>query len=463
MQADLAPSHSEQQAVDILRAHAGTPPPGEWLTGHGWAHNLWTGAALPSAPSLDAVFPANPVFLSSKCGHLGWANSAALAAAGIDASTPNPAGGEIEHDPATGRPTGILKENALTLVERCIPPPTEERRRRAFAQGQQAAFAMGLTGVHAPESADDFAFLQKMNAEGSLRMRVGFMIPVSTLDAARELKLGPGLGDRRLRIIAVKMFADGSLGGRTALMYEGYDGEPGNLGIETMTETDIEQACLGANNLGLPAAVHAIGDKAVGRVLGVFQRVATARAAAGGAHVSNRIEHLQLVAERDLDLVRQVRPVASMQPVHLCADMGPADRWWGGRARRAYAIATLARAECVMAFGSDGPVEPINPFFGMFAATTRQALDCTPPEGWYPEERVSAAAALAAYTIGPALASGAASWSGTLAPGKVADFVVLPEDPTTAPPAALRDMKPLATIVGGETVHTSEDWTVTHG
>ena len=169
-----------------------------------------------------------------------------------------------------------------------------------------------------------------------------------------------------------------------------------------------------------------------------------------------------LIAESDLDLVRRVRPVASMQPVHLCADMGPADRWWGVRARHAYAMATLAEAGCVMAFGSDGPVEPINPFLGMYAASTRRALDDTPPEGWFPEERITVEQTLAAYTAGTAVASGAAAWSGTLAPGKVADFVVLPDNPATAPPTVLRDMKPLATVVGGETVHAAEDWTVAH-
>lgn len=455
-QADLRASGSEEDAVGLLRAHAAQHrlTAGEWLVGFGWSHNLWQGQQLPSAASLDEAFPDNPVLMSSKCGHLAWVNSAALRLAAIDDSTRNPSGGEIER--RDGRATGVLKETAIALVRERISAPTEADKLRALGRGQEIAHSLGLTTMHTPEDLDTWGFLQRAHQAGTLSMRVNFWIPAAALDSLETLQVRHGLGDDRLRITAVKLFSDGSLGGRTALMYQPYENEPGNCGIAVTDREEIERITLHANRLGLAMAIHAIGDKAVDNVLAAYEKAAERLASqpAGAAPpVRNRIEHLQVFAEKDLERIKRLKPVASMQPVHLCADMGPAERFWGERSRRAYACRTLADAGCLLAFGSDAPVEPINPFLGLYAAVTRLALDGSGPDGgWHNHEKLTVEEGLAGYTTNPAIASGIHSRFGDLSPGKVADFVVLPEDPTRVSPEALRDMKPAATFSGNRCV-----------
>lgn len=462
--ADLTASVSEADAVRCLQDAAGKRPAGEWIVGHGWSHNAWDPPVAPSRDSLDSVYPDNPVFLTSKCGHLQWVNSAALRLAGIDASTASPPGGEIEMRERAGRrePTGLLKESAGSLVETQIPPLSPDQMRRALAEGQRQAHRLGLTAIHTPESLADFDLFQRLHDEGSLTVRVNFLIPVAALEHLTELRVRHGLGDHWLRVAGVKMFADGSLGGRTALMYEAFEGEPENFGIPVASAAEIEDATLRANRAGLAMAIHAIGDKAVSNVLAAFERAQAETGGSGAAgsrpFVRNRIEHLQLFAERDLPRICSVQPVASMQPVHLCADMGPADRYWGSRARRAYACRTLMEAGCLLAFGSDAPVEPINPFYGIYAAVTRCSLDGLPEGGWHPEEALGVRDAIAAYTTGPALTAGVKEMVGDLTPGKLADFIVLDEDPFEVPAQGLRNLLPVATYCGGQCVHASRVW-----
>lgn len=466
--ADLGSAEGENEAVGLLEAHLaehGRPPAGAWIRGFGWSHNVWQGGRLPARESLDRAFPSNPAFLSSKCGHLAWVNSAALVAAGVTGTTAQPAGGEIEMRSAGGglEPTGILKETAISLVHDRIPVPDAAEWRRAFDRGQRIAHQCGLTGMHTPEDLETFEFLQVMHREERLTMRVGFMIPCAAIGALEELRIAAGAGDDHLRISAVKLFSDGSLGGRTALMYEPYEGEPDNRGIRVAEYEEIADITLRANRLGLPMAIHAIGDRAVGDVVRAYEAAGRATGIMGvlgpRGVIPNRVEHLQSFHEQDRDLLRRVRPTASMQPVHLCADMGPADRYWGERSRRAYAMATLTELGCPFALGSDAPVEPIEPFYGMYAAATRRNLDGEPHEGWHPAERVSRETALEGYTTGAARAEGRNDRQGVLAQGFLADFVVLPADPLTCGDEELRDMKPLATVSGGEFVYRSESWT----
>ncbi|MCX7717085.1 MAG: amidohydrolase [Candidatus Sumerlaeaceae bacterium] len=462
--ADLTPSMNEADAVRLLQQAAGRPPAGQWIIGHGWSHNAWQPPVAPSRDSLDAVYPDNPVYLTSKCGHLQWVNSAALRAAGIDGTTANPPGGEIEMRDREGKrePSGLLKETAGSLVEAHIAPPSADFMRRAVAAAQHEAHALGLTGVHTPESLDDFDLVQRLAQEGALTMRFNFLIPVAALDHLTDLRVRHGLGNHLVRVAGVKMFADGSLGGRTALMYEPFEGEPENLGMSVASAEEIEDATLRANRAGLAMAIHAIGDRAVSHVLAAFERSRTETGDSGASgsrpFVRNRIEHLQLFAERDIPRIRSLRPVASMQPVHLCADMGPADRYWGRRARYAYACRTLFEAGCPLAFGSDAPVEPINPFYGLYAAVTRRSLDGSPENGWYPEESLGAWETLAAYTTGPALAAGVQDEVGDLSAGKLADFIVLAEDPLNVAPEQLRELLPVATYAGGKCVHAHDTW-----
>jgi len=460
--ADLGAAGTEDEAVALLKAHASRHANEEWIIGYGWSHNTWPGGRLPSLESLDKAFPGNPVFLASKCGHLAWVNTAALRLSDLDASVADSPGGEImraEHDGHV-RLTGILKENAVGLVEKNIGAPSPQTMRDAFLHGQHIAHTLVLTAMHTPEDMDTFAFLQRMKAEGELRLRINFMPPISAIDALESLRLSAGFGDEWLRICAVKMFTDGSLGGRTAYMYEPYEDDPANKGICVTDEEALVSCISRSNRIGLPTAVHAIGDRAVGSVLRALEKVHEAEGMSPltkSAVKGNRIEHFQLFSPDDMAIIRRVRPVASVQPIHLCADMAPADRYWGGRSRYTYAFKTIADAGCNLAFGSDGPVEPINPFLGIYAAVTRMNLEGQPDGGWHPEERIGIMEALHGYTQGAAIAAGQAERTGSLTPGKFADFLVIDADPTTITPHDLLQVKPRETWINGECVFSQQD------
>ncbi len=456
---DLSRARSAEEAVALLVAAAGQVVKGEWIIGHGWSHNTWPEGRLPHKDLLDAAFPHNPVYLTSKCGHLAWLNSLALHEVGIDAHTPDPPGGEIcrEGPPHAPRLTGILKEDAVLLVENAVPPPAPSAKRMAFVKGQLLAHSFGLTCLHTPEEIETWQFYGQMRSEGLLRMRIAFLIPAANLDVALAMRLRHGFGDDQLFIAGVKMFADGSLGARTALMYEPYEHEPENLGSVVRSPAEILDLTVRANRGGLPVAVHAIGDRAVGDVLRVFEAAAQETGCCGACDtrplVRNRIEHLQLLAQDDFDLLRAVRPVASVQPVHLCADWRPADAHWGPRSRYAYAFRTIAQAGCTLAFGSDAPVEPIDPWLGIYAAVTRMDLEGQPPKGWYPEERLTLDQAVMAATLGAATAAGKQRVIGSLRPGKYADFIVLEVDPWHEKPENLRNLSVSETYFAGDCVY----------
>lgn len=458
--ADLTPSVDEDDAIEILKRHSTGTAPGEWILGRGWSYNTWKTATLPSKKSLDQLFPDNPVLMDSKCGHLAWANSRALAIAGINDSTPNPVGGEIEH--RDGRITGVLKETAIEMVAQHVPKPDDEQRLRAMKKGQSLAHSLGLTSMQTPEDLDTWGFLQRAHAKTELSMRIDFWMPVSALDEMCAAQTNHGLGDDHLRISAVKVFMDGSLGGRTAQMYEPYENEPGNLGIIVTERQQIIDYTLKANAANLSMAVHAIGDKAVANVMDAYELAAQKFGRNGTTATNpvlrNRIEHLQVFHESDRERLRTIRPIASMQPVHLCADMGPADIYWGSRSRNAYAFRDIADAGCLLAFGSDAPVETINPFEGIYAAVTRNDLQGNPGEGWNPSQKVTMDETLHAYTSNCAIASGRQADLGTLQSGYLADFLVLPGDPYTESPETVRDMKPLMTFSGGKPVYCSTEW-----
>lgn len=456
--ADLSQAKSEEDCIEYLKNYATDKKPGEWIVGFGWAQNQWHNTDLPTKKLLDEVFPNNPVLLHSKCFHLDWANSAAIKAAGITEETPDPDGGEIEKA-ADGSLTGIFKETALTLFEKAIPPANDYDREKALDRAQKLAHSYGITTVQEPDDLECWAYLQKAHNKKTLTMRVHFWIPVSTLDSLEQLRIQNNLGDDQLRITAVKMFSDGSLGGRTALMHDPYENEPDNYGIAVHTREEILDATIRANRAGLSIAIHAIGDKAVENVLSAYE---TAREEFSNDDnpqtnpcLRNRIEHLQVFADRDYDRLSKLAPISSMQPVHLCGDKAPADKFWGKRAKNAYAFKTLKDAGLLLTFGSDAPVETINPFHGMFAALTRQVIDDPNDSAWYPNEILSIEEILEAYTINCAIASGVDDKFGSLQAGKIADLVIIPADLRTLSAEEIRDIKPLATYIGGECVYRS--------
>ena len=447
------PSLSEclrRVAERVNQAH-----PGEWIQGHGWNQNLWP-EGFPSKAELDEIAPNNPVYLMHKSIHTGWVNSAALRVAGINADTPNPTDGEIQRDDR-GNPTGILLEGAMWLVYNTIPELTGEELADAIDYAQTKLWEQGLTGVHDFDGADCFDALQRLQQKDKLRLRVVKNIPVADLTHASGLGLRSGFGDGFLRIGGVKAFADGALGPQTAAMLQPYENDPDNLGMLLLDAEEIAEFGQEAVRAGLSMTVHAIGDKANHEVLNAFERLRdfeeSLKVSETWRDLRHRIEHVQLLHPDDAPRLAKLGIIASMQPIHATSDMVMADQYWGDRAALGYAWRTQLDHGAVLAFGSDAPVEAPNPFWGLHAAVTRQRPDGNPgPEGWYPEQRLSIAEAIRAYTFGAAYTAGLEDRQGQLIPGYWADLVALDKNPFNCDPHELQDIQSLGTMVDGEWV-----------
>jgi hypothetical protein len=448
-QADLVGAATLPQALERVQQAATRQAGAGWLLGGGWDHNLWPEPSMPTRHDLDRVLAERPVALDSKDRHSLWVNGLALRLAGVGAETPDPPGGRIWRD-ATGAPTGILSESARQLVGAVIPPPGEAAWREA-ARGALADCARyGITAVHNCEGPDSFRALAALEQAGELTARVWHMLPLRALEDAVALGLRTGYGSERLRIGHVKMFADGALGSGTAEMLAPYEGQPGHLGVAaTETETLLEAVRL-ATRQGLAAAIHAIGDGANRRVLDIYAQVAREFP---DLRLRQRIEHVQLLSPEDLPRLAGLGVIASMQPIHATQDRVMAERQWGERCRTAYAWRSLLESGARLAFGTDAPVEALNPMLGLYAAVSRRSARGEPPEGWYPAQRLSLEEALQAYTLGAAYAAYGEGSRGSLAPGKWADVAVLSQDIHARPPEALLETQVDLTIVGGEIVY----------
>ncbi len=397
---------------------------------------------MPTAADLDRVAPHHPVALEAKSGHAAWVNSRALELAGITAATPDPAGGQIARD-ARGQPTGILLEDAMDFVAKVEPEPTPE----GVAEMMRAAFPLahraGLTGIHDFDGPAAFAAFQLLKQRGQLGLRVVKSIPRDRLSQAIDLGLRSGLGDDWLRVGSVKLFADGALGPWTASMIEPFEGS-NNLGIATLSEPEMAKDVRRANAAGLSCAIHAIGDRACRTVLDVYEEV-------GSRDLRNRIEHVQLLHPQDYARLGKLGVIASMQPTHATSDMLISDKYWGKRSAGAYAWRTQLEAGAALAFGSDCPVEKIEPLMGIHAAVTRRRADGSPgPEGWYPEQRLTVEEAVRAFTWGAAYAGGREDRLGSITPGKLADLTVLDRDIFVIEPMEILETRVDATIIGGK-------------
>jgi predicted amidohydrolase YtcJ len=427
-------------------------PHGQWVLGHGWNQNLWP-EGFGTTADLDAVTPDNPVYLTAKSLHAGWANSAALQAAGINQNTPDPTDGQIQRD-EHGLPTGILFEGAMSLVSEAVPHPSIIEIATALRQAQENLWRMGITSVHDFDRRDCFAALQLLHTEGSLKLRVLKSLPIDDLEHAIALGLRSGFGDDWLQIGGMKAFADGALGPHTAAMIAPYENAPDNKGMLLIDGEDMFERGREAVANGLSLAIHAIGDLANHEMLNAFEQLRKFEAALDTpAKLRHRIEHAQLLHPEDTNRLAELDVIASMQPIHATSDMLMADDYWGERAALSYAWRTQLEHGAKLVFGSDAPVESPNPFWGLHAAITRQRADGTPgPGGWYPEQRLSIQEALLAFTQGPAYAAKMEDRLGKLAPGYLADLLVLEDDPFTCEPSVLRDIIPQAVMVGGEWV-----------
>jgi predicted amidohydrolase YtcJ len=435
------------EALRRVAAAARSAAPDGWIRGRGWS--LEHLGRMPDAALLDRVAPTVPVVLYSHDMHAAWLNTAALERAGLTPATPDPEGGELVRRP-DGLLAGVLLERASALVLRALPPVDEAFAAEAVLEAQRELHRLGVTGLHVavlegPMVPNPLRVLGRLADAGRLRLRVLQHLPLALLDEAIALGLRSGWGDDWLCTGGIKMFLDGTLGSRTALLAEPYEGRSGR-GVAILPAPAFRDAVRRAAAAGLASTVHAIGDAAVGLALDVLGGSGTE-----GARIPHRIEHVQLAPAGRLADAARAGIVCSMQPSHLLTDWRAADEHWGRqRAARAFACRSLADHGAVLAFGSDAPVDPPDPRLGLFAATERRDLAGEPAGGWQPQERLDRYRALRAYTFGPAYAAGRAGRWGVLAPGAVADLVVWQADPLHVQADDLLRLAVRMTMVAGE-------------
>ncbi len=441
----------QKRVADAVARHK----EGEWITGGGWDHTLWPEKRFPNRQQLDAVAPRNPVIFTHVSGHVAVVNSAALKIAEIDKNTPNPPGGEIERD-SLGEPTGMLKEDAaMALVRVKIPDPAPEMRRRGMELVLENVAKNGVTSVQDYSAWEDFQVYQQLKEEGKLTVRITEWLPfLASLDELQNRRAQGGTTDPWLKTGALKAFTDGAMGTRTAALLEPYADDRSTSGILTNDPEKLRVMAIQRDKAGFQLAFHAIGDRANRIALDVFEAVAKAN---GRRDRRDRIEHAQVVAPMDFMRFAKLNVIASMQPSHQTTDMRwTEDRIGRERLKGAYAWATMLRNGVHLAFGTDYPVEAISPFRGLYACVTRERPEGGPKDGWEPQEKISLADCIRAYTSGAAYAQFEDGKKGELKTGEYADFIILSIDLTKVPPSQYTHTRVLRTVVGGRMVYQAQ-------
>ena len=446
-------SKSQDDFRNTLELYAKRLPAGRWITGGNWDHENWSPADLPTRQLIDPVTPSWPVFINRLDGHMALANSVALKLAGIDSKTKDVPGGVIVRD-ATGNPTGILKDAAQSLVERVIPAPTQDQIIEAVRAAQKYAAANGVTSVQDMSAAPDvLRAYQTMLRARELAVRISGHQPLSAWQRLADVGIRADFGSESLHIGGVKGFADGSLGSTTALLFAPYLDSPKTSGITSADLSDPAQMWSNiehADAAGLQIAIHAIGDKANNTILGFYERLEREH---GERDRRLRIEHAQHLVAADIPRFAREHVIASMQPYHCIDDGRWAEKRIGPeRAKTTYAFRSLLDTGATLAFGSDWDVAPMVPLMGIYAAVTRRTLDGKHPEGWVPEQKITVAEAVRAYTMGSAYASFEEKIKGSIEPGKLADLVVLSDDIFTIDPVKIADTKVALTIFDGRII-----------
>lgn len=446
---DLRAARSLEEALATVRDHVSALPAGAWVFGGRWDSNKWERPVQPTAADLDTVSGDHPIALSSIDGHTMWANSEALRRAGIDASWPDPPGGMAVRD-TDGNPTGILRETAQDPIDGLDADDADLRG--PLLAAQEHFLSVGLTAVTDLNGEEVRAAYLAMHEAGELKLRVVKGIPMEALDAAIGEGRRTGDGDDLLRVGPVKLFSDGALGSRTCHMSRGFADDPANLGMAVMTHEQLYAAARAAVDAGIAVATHAIGDQACHVVLDVYEQLRRDT----GTTLPLSIEHTQYLQPGDVARLRKWDVTASMQPTHCTSDIDLVRALLPDHDLVAYGWRTVLDSGADLAFGSDAPVEEANPFHGIHAAVTRQRGDNSPEGGFQPDERITVAEAIAAYTTGPARLTGAAEQRGRLAAGMLADLIAVDTDITDPTileeePVRIRETQVLQTIVGGET------------
>ena len=453
----LRAARSREEFVALIAAKARELGKGGWVVNGDWDHQEFSPPDLPRKDWIDAVTPDNPVCVNRLDGHMVLANSAALKLAGVTKDTPVPPGGEIVKDPATGEPTGILKDMAMDLVYAKIPEPSFAEKLEAAEASLRHAAENGVTSVHEMADAASFEVFEELARRSGLTARVYVYIPITEVDTLARLKLKSPFGSPYLKLAGLKGFVDGSLGSATAYFFEPYTDDPGTSGLlhgQMFPEGIMEKRIMEADRAGLQLAIHAIGDRANSLLLDMYEK---AVAANGPRDRRWRIEHAQHLRPADIVRFGRLGLVAAVQPYHLVDD----GRWAEGkigpeRARTTYAFRSLSEAGATLAFGSDWTVAPLSPILGIYAAVTRRTLDGKKPDGWVPEEKISVEEAVRAYTVNGAYAEFAEAAKGAIQAGKLADMVVLDRDIFAIPPEEIAGVKVAMTVFDGKIVHRKD-------
>ncbi len=446
---DLRGLRSLQECQDVISAAVQKAKPGEWIVGRGWNQNLWQSKQEPTRHDLDTLSSDNPIRMVRICGHSEWVNTKCLEVAGITHETADPPGGKIDREPETGHPSGIIREG-FDLVEKTLPAPGLKERMAYFLKAQELFLANGITGIHSCESLQEYQAIKAVEDEGKLKLRVYHLLPPEDLETFDRWDQGGRQQSPRLWHGHTKIFADGSLGASTALLHEPYEGTEDNYGIACTSAEEMPAIIEASYRKGRSVAVHAIGDKALTNVLDAIEQ---ARRRVPGDR-KDRIEHVQLAKEKDLERMRSMNITACIQPLFLGTDWKVATRLWGEeRCKLAYAWNTIGKMGIKRVFSSDAPVEGINPLAGIQTVVTRRDQDNQPEGGWFSEQRLSVEESLSGYFEYAGWLSGNADQLGAVQEGKLADLTVLDRNPLKEPPDEIAKITIAMTLINGELVY----------
>lgn len=449
---DLRPANSTAEFKSILKEYAAKHP-GKWITGGYWNHENWEVKDLPTKEMIDEVVPDQPVFVERLDGHMGVANSFALKLAGITKDTETPEGGLIVKDPLTGEPTGVLKDNAMNLIYKIIPEPTDDENYEALLAALEEAKRLGITSVHDITFPDALKAFERARAEEKLTCRIYTRWPIADYNYLVEKNIKAGYGDELIKMGSLKAFADGSLGSSTAWFFEKYNQDTTTFGLpmDIITDGSMEKWCLDADKNGLQLSVHAIGDRANSYMLDLFEKIEKTNPKWDRRF---RIEHAQHVRFQDIPRFAELRVIASVQPYHCIDDGVWAEKRIGPeRIKYTYPFKSFLEAGVKLCFGTDWYVAPLNPLLGLYAAVTRRTLDDKNPDGWIPEQKISIEDAIKCYTINSAYAAFEENIKGSIEVGKLADLIVLSDDILTINPVKIKDAKVVMTIFDGKVIY----------
>jgi predicted amidohydrolase YtcJ len=432
-------------------------PESTWVTGGRWDHELWHDKSLPTKELIDSISPNTPVFVSRIDGHVGLANSKALQLAGISRNTPDPDGGLIERVPDTGEPTGILKDNAMDLVFKIIPPPSHDENVEAALRALQEARKFGITSVQDMTQPGKLEAYRQIMKDGKLTCRIYSIWLIDRYEDIVRAGVTVGNEEGLIKRGGLKGYADGSLGASTAWFFEPYFQEPANYGLpmDIVSNGNLEKWATNADKHRLQICVHAIGDRANSFMLNLYERIKNENPPWERRF---RIEHAQHLRKEDIKRFSQIGVIASVQPYHCIDDGVWAEKRIGPeRIKTTHPYKSLIKSGAVVAFGTDWPVAPLNPLYGIYAAVLRQTVDGRNPDGWIPEEKISVEDAIRCYTLNAAYASYEEKIKGSIEAGKLADFVVLSDDILTIDPVKIKDVVVEMTVFDGEIVYQREE------